>query len=392
MRVTGGAADGIVGNGVTNLALISSAITNHGDTVGERGVDITGLFGTATVTNSTVTGSAEDNVAVQNSNGTLTALTIAGSQFTNTSTTVGNDGILFHGSGSAQMTLNVTGSLFDHNRGDHLHVATDALAPNVVMDVVFQGNVLSGDRGGGFGGTDVGGGVVISPSGNARVTFNISNNGTDAVPWIGATETAVIVNLGGTSTATAELKGTIANNVIGDPAIPDSGSSQGEGIDVSSHGAGKTIVAITNNKVRGYANIAGINLHIRDALGGNATARLDATVIGNIVSNPGTFATNGILAQAGAAAGDAQPACFDIGGAGALENTLVGSGAGGGTDFRVRQRLGTTVTLPGYAGAPTDTTAVVAFIQGRNAGTETGSATVQAPGGGFVGGAPCAQP
>ena len=82
--------------------------------------------------------------------------------------------------------------------------------------------------------------------------------------------------------------------------------------------------------------------------------------------------------------------CIDIGGAGALANSLAGSGANGSEDFRVRQRFSTTVRLPGYAGGSTDTAAVVAFIQGRNNGAETGSATVQAPGGGFVGGAACA--
>jgi hypothetical protein len=75
-----------------------------------------------------------------------------------------------------------------------------------------------------------------------------------------------------------------------------------------------------------------------------------------------------------------------------LANSLAGSGANGGTDFRVRQRFGTTVRLPGYVGGATDTAAVVTFIQGRNTGTETGSATVQAPGAGFVGGVPCTQP
>ena len=119
---------------------------------------------------------------------------------------------------------------------------------------------------------------------------------------------------------------------------------------------------------------------------------MNLTITGNTISNPGTFASNGILAQAGAALGDDDTLCVDIGGAGALANSLVGSGANGGTDFRVRQRFSTTVRLPGYVGGATDTAAVVAFIQGRNTGAETGSATVQAPGPGFLGGGACASP
>src|ERR1041384_5931498 len=91
-------------------------------------------------------------------------------------------------------------------------------------------------------------------------------------------------------------------------------------------------------------------------------------------------------------------------GAGALANSFAGSGANGSTDFRIRQRMATTVRLPGYGGGNTDTAAVVAYIQGRNNGSETGNATVNtatssetgAPfGGGFVntpGGVPCSGP
>ena len=121
-----------------------------------------------------------------------------------------------------------------------------------------------------------------------------------------------------------------------------------------------------------------------------------ATVTANTIANPGTFASNGILAQAGSVTGDQGLMCLDIGGADALANSLAGSGANGGTDFRVRQRIETTVRLPGYVGANNNNAAVVAFIQGRNTGAETGSATNNVsgvpPGGGFVGGAACPQP
>jgi len=50
------------------------------------------------------------------------------------------------------------------------------------------------------------------------------------------------------------------------------------------------------------------------------------------------------------------------------------------------------VRLPGYVGASTDTAAVVVFVKANNGVTPTGSATTQAPGGGFVGGAACPTP
>ena len=73
--------------------------------------------------------------------------------------------------------------------------------------------------------------------------------------------------------------------------------------------------------------------------------------------------------------------CFDFGGSGALRNDIVGSGyaAGGGNDFRVRQRNSSTVRLPGYGGSTTDTAAVISYIQGRNIAVASGTATVASP-------------
>ncbi|HSK63419.1 MAG TPA: hypothetical protein VK893_06255, partial [Pyrinomonadaceae bacterium] len=218
--------------------------------------------------------------------------------------------------------------------------------------------------------------------GTAVQNFNISNNGTVGDPFAGAFSSAIVLNASNNST----MSGTINNNVIGNAAVANSGSFSGSGIAVTSNNTSDITVAITNNLIRQYSNPNGININVRDGL----TNTTNATITGNTISNPGTFASNGILAQAGAAGGDAGFLCIDIGGAGALANTLGGSGANGSEDFRVRQRFSTTVRLPGYAGGNTDTAAVVAFIQGRNTGAETGSATVQAPGGGFVGGAACA--
>ncbi|MBC8096166.1 MAG: hypothetical protein H7Y43_10165, partial [Akkermansiaceae bacterium] len=100
--------------------------------------------------------------------------------------------------------------------------------------------------------------------------------------------------------------------------------------------------------------------------------------------------------------GDTYAVCAAIGGAGALRNTLVGSGRDGvpptgvgNIDFRLRQRQSTTIRLPGYAGGATDTAAVVAFIQGNNnlGGTPTGLTSVSSPpGGGFTGGSPATCP
>jgi hypothetical protein len=297
-------------------------------------------------------------------------------QFNNTSATVGNDGVLFLGGGSANTAINVSNCSFSNSRGDHFQ-ATNAAGATGTMDVVFQGNTLTGAAG------NLGAGITIFPSGGTT-TFDVVGNNIQ-----GAVFSAIMVNLNTSAPASAVLSGTVSGNTIGTGGTTDSGSYQGDGITVFSNGPGTTTVAITNNTIRQYSNLAGIQLHQRDGSG-----TLNATITGNTIANPGTFASNGILATAGSTTTDAGLLCVDIGGAGALANSLTGSGAVGATDFRLRQRFNTTVRLPGYAGSATDTAAVIAFVQGRNTGSETGSATVNAPAGGsgFVGGAACAQP
>ena len=119
----------------------------------------------------------------------------------------------------------------------------------------------------------------------------------------------------------------------------------------------------------------------------------NAKVTGNTVSNPGTggLPMNGIHLNGGTVPGDTFAICVDIGGAGALANTINGSGANGGTDVRLRQRQSTTVRLPGYGVANNDNTAVQNYLIGRNVASPTALAenTVASGVGGFIGGAPC---
>jgi hypothetical protein len=390
MTIQNSADDGITGLNVTNFTMANSTVSSNGNAVLDRGVEMTNLLGTSSITGSTITGSTEDNLYVKNGTGTST-LTVTTTTFSNNSSTLGNDGIHFlgadvSGSNNANMSISVTNCTFNNHRGDHFQALTDAVS-SATQTIVFQNNSLTGDGGTTLGGNDLGAGLTFNPSGTATVNFNISNNGQSSgtptnLPWTGAVVSAITIN----SSSNSTMSGTINNNRIGNAAVVDSGSAQGDGINITANNSSDITVAITNNQIRQYANLAGLNLSVVDG----TTDTLNATITGNTISNPGSFASNGIFTQAGATGTDTSFMCIDIGGAGALANSIAGSGANGGTDFRVRQRFGTTVRLPGYAGGATDTAAVVAFIQGRNTGAETGSATVQAPGAGFVGGAACA--
>ncbi|MCW5851736.1 MAG: hypothetical protein KIT87_16810, partial [Anaerolineae bacterium] len=381
MIVKTSATDGISGSSVTNFTLANSSVINNGDATTERGVEFTNLWGTASVTNSSITDNAEDNLYVTNSSGTLTLLTVSNSTFSNTSTSIGNDGIFFQGTGTAVMAISVSGSTFTNNRGDHFQATTDAdTAHTATVDVVFQNNILNTTSG-----SVLGGGITLNPSGAHQMTFDVLNNNIQK-----AVVSAITVDLGTASTAAATLQGTISGNTIGTPATTDSGSSTGDGIDVFSVGAGTTTVKISGNNIYQFANLYGINLRASDSSAG--TGKLNATVTGNTVSNPGSLAAEAVFLNGGTVAGDNHQICLDLGGAGGLANTLSGVGGSGSDDFRVRQRNSTTVRLPGYGGSATDTAAVVTYLLGRNSAS-AGTATVSSPpGGGFVGGAACAQP
>jgi hypothetical protein len=179
----------------------------------------------------------------------------------------------------------------------------------------------------------------------------------------------------------AQIDATISQNTIGTAATTDSGSESADGINISSNGLADIDALVTDNLIRQYANLAGI-----DAVQNDGNGSLDLTAVRNTISNPGTFATNGILTRSGvAASSDAGVSCLDIGSSTvADQNTVDGSGANGSTDLRVRQQANTTVRLRGYAGGAFDNAAVTSYLQSRNRVGPTASATNSGAGGGFL--------
>jgi hypothetical protein len=375
MNIQNGGNDGIRGSGVTGLNMTSLNITSNGNAVGEWGVDLTQLTGSGSMANCTVSGSAENNVVIANTSGTLSAFNVTASSFLTTNMTTGDDGFRVENNGSGAMTVSITGSTFTDNKGDHFQAATSASATGTLA-ITFSNNTLTTTAG-----NDpnvVGGGITVSPSGSADLTFTISSNDIQQ-----AFDEAINLNLGTAATAAASMIGTISNNTVGTAGDVDSGSESGTGISVISNGAGLTTVSITNNTVRQYANPYGILVNNKEG-----STSMNATITGNTVANPGSFAINGIRVDAGATAGDNGTMCAHISG-----NSVAGSGPGADTDIRLRQRFLTTIRLPGYAGANTDTAAVNAFVAGNNAGSDVSSVeNVGGGGGGFVGGAACPTP
>jgi Bacterial Ig-like domain (group 2)/Cadherin-like domain len=375
----------IRGVGVSGFELDGTVVSGTSGTSGaldEAAVAFDGLTGAARVASSSISGGVEDNFRVVNTSGTLDRLTITGTTFGANSTAEGGSAVYVEGSGSAVVNVTVQGSDFDAARA---HLVRVNLLGSARSDVVLSANSFVNGHPVIIPGA---GGVVLEGTGGAtELTYAITGN-----TFRGALGSALAVQEGA---GTGTFSGTVSDNVIGAAGVANSGSAQGSGISLTSVGGGSHTVRVTGNQVRQYNN-QGVLLQIGDAAAGG-DGSLNATVTGNVIAEPGTApsAKNGIHLNAGLITGDNPQVCVDLGGPGALANAITGSGSGGaaGTDFRLRQRMATTVRLPGYAGGNADNAAVTAYVQGRNGGTPTGLAqnTVSTGGGGFTGGSACAQ-
>ena len=380
MVIASNKGDGINGSQVNGLTLAGDTVQNNGtqsSVSGENddGLDFSpngtgspdGLTGTVSITNTSVSGSADNNAVISDTSGTLN-LTVTGSTFSSDNSTTGNDGLHIDADGSTNATVSVTGSTFSNNFGDHFQFATDPTSTGT-NSVTFSNNTLTTTA------TGVqGGGVVINPFGNSKTTITVDNNNIQKSVFTG-----IALDENGSA---GTLSGAVSGNTIGTAATANSGSA-GNDIGIFAEGSGTETLSITNNNLFQYANEAGISFLDRE---GSPTMKL--TITGNTIADPGAFGSWGVLGQAGAATGDAGLVCVAMSG-----NSIHGSAAAGqgGADFEFDQEFSTTVKLPGYAGGSQNTAAVVAFVQGNNTGngTPSGIATTSGSGGGFTGGTSC---
>jgi hypothetical protein len=365
----------VAGNNVTNFVMdntVINGVNGNNATFNEGGVQFGGLFGTSVISNSTINGAFEYPVFISNTSG-ASNITISSSTIGLNDTANGTDGMFLFSSGTSDMTAFVTGNTFVGARVLLLRASNGGNAQ--LRLTVNGGNQFHNTHP-----SILEGGILIEnfSTGFARVLFT-GNTQRGSI-----TDALRVLN-----ESTGTMDATITSNTFGVPATPNSSATIGSSIVVrTAQNAGEVTTLISNNFVHQY-NTIGIYLLLGSpsaVAGGAGSYR--ATVVGNTVSNPGAFALNGINLNSGNVGGDTFTSCIDIN-----ANNMVGSGFGGGTDFRVRQRQSTTVTIPGYGGAANDIAAVVAFIQSVNPGAETGSATVNTPpGGGFINGGACATP
>jgi hypothetical protein len=275
--------------------------------------------------------------------------------------------------------LEMTTVTFARHGGDHINIT---MVNNAVVDATITGNTLHGNYTGTPEGNHpigLGQGIFLFGANfNGTFTYNVSNNGTAEVPFRGNRQGGAIhVNKG---SGTGTFSGRITNNVIGDPAITGSGSSEAFGIIVGARGAGGShTTLIDNNQVRQYFD-RGIVLEA-----GEGSATLNATVTNNTVTSfaDAINSLHGIHSDSGILPTDNNAVCLNIAG---NNVSSAGNEPMGGADIRVRRGFTTTVAIPGLVG--TDNAAAAARLQALN----PSATTVTVTGGGFSSVASCPVP
>ncbi len=354
--ITGGAEQGINGNGVTNFALIDSTIGGAGNGPDEDGIHFFNMSGTGRIVNTTISGSGDDNVNVQNQTGNLDLHIEGGSS----SNAVLGSGYLFGIRGTATANIEIENATAQDNFSGG--VVADAF-DNATLNVLVAGSSLTGNA------NQLG----VSAGDNSLVDLEATGN-----TMTSGTGDGVAISLTGSAFDT----GYVFDARLHDNTITTGNGVAADGIVINNPGAGAMNVAVTDNDISYAGSLRAIL--VQSGQDGNGTTR--ATITGNAIDiqlDGVGNAQNGILAQnALVGPGNTSHLDLNIGGAGSLSNTFTHSLGGtiAGGDIRVRQRNDGTVNLDGYGGGATDTAAVNAYLNGRNGEVSSSTSTVQTVG------------
>lgn len=327
--LNGGAQIGINGKDINNWSLTNSEVQGFGDQVNEHGIYLRELTGNVAINNSTIKTSAERNVLIETSSGSLNFVS-NGSTYSESSLTLGADGLEFGLIGTTTATIDIDNCNFLKNRTNGLQVQAEGSANVTQCDVT---NSTFDPMGG------PGIGVKLASANNGQIRFNVIGN-----PKIYGNKSSA-VNI--TSFDNGQLEGRINDN----PDIQVGGAGTGgHGIGITINDQSRGFVEVDNNTIGGIGNDIGINAVARSRATGMGACglactdgRLEATITNNVVSVADPVLSLGIRTQAQ----EENTVCADV------KNNLVNST---GTAFRTRTNdANATLLLEGFNTSPTVT-------------------------------------
>ncbi len=365
-------ASGLFGQNLNGLVVDWCRLDSNGDAVDEGGIRIgdpvsgvNGLTGTAPagsnptrIANTLIRASGEMNVALFNNGGTLTQLDITNvvSQDTRTRP-LGADGFLVEVRGNGSATVNFNSCNFSNNFTQGLQAA--ALGQSVLSVTVNNCGFTNNNEG-----------VVLANANDADLVFDLNGNRFFNNLATGAAGAAIAAVNATTVTPSAIYSGKIRNNTI------NGGGIDNHLVTALFAGVGLNTLQVANNSINAAnAQFSGIFVQAGETGSGNLNANL--TVTGNVVS-VGALGSHGIVVQSRITSA----LCAE------LANNVSTTGGAGLFGLNVRQRDTSTFRLPGFAGPFNSTAAVIAFLQGKNAGTTVGSTVATT----YAGGAACVLP
>jgi hypothetical protein len=335
----------------TGIVLDHALVDSNGNAAGDRGLEFSTVTGTSSITQTSVTGSADDNANWGNDGNNTLALTVSKSRFADNSATTGADGLhLTGGSSSPTMTASIHDNAFIHNRDDGFQFTTSTPS-TAQLNITFNDNDIVQ----GVNNVPNNAGIQTGPGSNSDTRFKLDNN-----DLTGSLGSAVILNPGPDSTNQASYDAIVSNNAIGNGTV-DSGSVSGIGLWARSAGNGVNRYSITNNVIQNYQQ-QGMYLYGNEGTG----QQTSYTVTGNTIGTQDGSALV-LFLEAGSVSGDSNTVCFDVGGAGALANTIFDRPAG--NDIGVATAGTSTMKLVNYSGgalAGGSSAALAAYFTGRN--------------------------
>jgi hypothetical protein len=245
-------ADGIHGESVSGLTLDHDNVNSNGNSTSDDGIQLglesgstVGVSGTVSITNSSVSGNAHNNVHIRDTSGTISSLTVTGGTFSNVNDTTGANSFLFEGSGTSTLSsATMSGNTFGNNSPQRaLEVQAHDTAS--VSGFVVQNDSFS----------DSGIGASFTQDGAANFAFKfLSNTMTNPqTPTAGSTFGQYLqqVNVFSSSQSTGgSIQGQLSSNTIGTPNVPNSGSATGSGIRIAVQGKTQGIFLLDSITIR----------------------------------------------------------------------------------------------------------------------------------------------
>lgn len=253
MNISSAHASGIDASlaGTTLVANLMN-ITNSGSTASDNGVTLTNV-GSASLTGSTVSGSANDGVHLLQSGGTLAASTIYGNAFSN------------HAAGY----------------GVHVQTAGAGAIANLAIGGAAAGQPNT------FANNNIGVSIeqaVTTAATTGDITFAVQNNSFSNNAAGNTFSQAINVESNGVHSIGGTITGQIENNTIGTQGTKDSGSAVGDGVRADIEGGVHGVLTISGNTLREVPN--GFGFEIRGVGGPGGRGGLNVKLSGNTVANP----------------------------------------------------------------------------------------------------------